>query len=151
MKLVVTRSTPARLLEPLATNPRHRLRGWLQAGVRPAPRPFSALRSSTVMRQVYGLKPGCVHRVRNVRLGSASDVAAGLPDVRSAPKNGHRATTSACPFRAKTRPAISIHFECITLGGSTERLETRTRPRLAKCRFRVAPCSVRSHRPARNE
>jgi len=38
----------------------------------------------------------------DVRSGSDSDVAAELPDVRSAPKNGHTATAAPCPFRADT-------------------------------------------------
>ena len=35
------------------------------------------------MRQVYGLKPGCVHRVRNVRLGSMLSKKSLLADERN--------------------------------------------------------------------
>jgi hypothetical protein len=67
-----------------------------RAGVRPAPRPFSALRSSTVVRKVYGLKPGCVHRVRNVRLGSFASVWPRTDDFRSTPINRQCYRASAC-------------------------------------------------------
>jgi hypothetical protein len=47
----------------------------------------------------------------NVRFGSNADLTAPKRDFRSSPRNGHQATTAACPKRAKRRPS-AVRQEC---------------------------------------
>ena len=58
------------------------------------------IKVSLRLAQGWGAWTALREKPWDVRSGSDSDIAAELPDVRSAPKSGHRATTSACPFRA---------------------------------------------------